>query len=57
MLRRILPMKGRQNRLWYGLSEGFIGELWPDSDGVPINAHGGGFLFRNGTIGLVNSRP
>ena len=24
------------------------GELWPDTDGVPINAHGGGFLFRNG---------
>src|ERR1700685_2415299 len=25
------------------------GELWPDTGGVPINAHGGGFLFRNGT--------
>jgi hypothetical protein len=25
------------------------GELWPDTEGVPINAHGGGFLFRNGT--------
>jgi hypothetical protein len=25
------------------------GELWPDSSGAPINAHGGGFLFRNGT--------
>jgi hypothetical protein len=25
------------------------GELWPDSAGVPINAHGGGFLFRNAT--------
>lgn len=25
------------------------GELWPDTAGVPINAHGGGFLFRNGT--------
>jgi hypothetical protein len=25
------------------------GELWPDTDGVPINAHGGGFLFRDGT--------
>ncbi len=25
------------------------GELWPDTNGVPINAHGGGFLFRNGT--------
>ena len=24
------------------------GELWPDTEGVPINAHGGGFLFRNG---------
>lgn len=24
------------------------GELWPDTNGVPINAHGGGFLFRNG---------
>jgi hypothetical protein len=24
------------------------GELWPDTDGVPINAHGGGFLFRSG---------
>jgi hypothetical protein len=25
------------------------GELWPDTGGIPINAHGGGFLFRNGT--------
>src|ERR1017187_6557227 len=25
------------------------GELWPDASGTPINAHGGGFLFRNGT--------
>ncbi len=25
------------------------GELWPDTSGTPINAHGGGFLFRNGT--------
>jgi hypothetical protein len=25
------------------------GELWPDTDGVPINAHGGGFLFKDGT--------
>ncbi len=25
------------------------GELWPDTGGVPINAHGGGFLFRDGT--------
>jgi hypothetical protein len=25
------------------------GELWPDTEGAPINAHGGGFLFRNGT--------
>ena len=25
------------------------GQLWPDTDGVPINAHGGGFLYRNGT--------
>jgi len=25
------------------------GELWSDTDGVPINAHGGGFLFRDGT--------
>ena len=25
------------------------GELWPDTDGIPINAHGGGFLFRPGT--------
>lgn len=25
------------------------GELWPDTGGTPINAHGGGFLFRNGT--------
>ena len=25
------------------------GELWPDTTGTPINAHGGGFLFRNGT--------
>jgi hypothetical protein len=24
------------------------GELWPDTAGVPINAHGGGFLFRDG---------
>ena len=24
------------------------GELWPDNSGTPINAHGGGFLFRNG---------
>jgi hypothetical protein len=24
------------------------GELWPDTSGVPINAHGGGFLFHNG---------
>ena len=24
------------------------GELWPDTNGVPINGHGGGFLFRNG---------
>jgi hypothetical protein len=25
------------------------GELWPDTDGVPINAHGGGFLFKDRT--------
>ncbi len=25
------------------------GELWSDTDGVPINAHGGGFLFKDGT--------
>ena len=25
------------------------GALWPDTSGVPINAHGGGFLFANGT--------
>lgn len=25
------------------------GQLWPDTSGVPINAHGAGFLFRNGT--------
>jgi hypothetical protein len=25
------------------------GELWADTDGVPINAHGGGFLYRQGT--------
>jgi hypothetical protein len=25
------------------------GELWLDTDGVPINAHGGGFLYRRGT--------
>lgn len=25
------------------------GELWPDTQGVPINAHGAGFLYRNGT--------
>jgi hypothetical protein len=25
------------------------GELWPDTSGVPINAHGAGFLYRNGT--------
>ncbi|MDR3745515.1 MAG: glycoside hydrolase family 43 protein [Acidobacteriaceae bacterium] len=24
------------------------GELWPDTDGVAINAHGGGFLYRDG---------
>lgn len=24
------------------------GELWPDTDGVHINAHGGGFYFENG---------
>jgi hypothetical protein len=25
------------------------GELWLDTDGVPINAHGGGFLYQGGT--------
>jgi sucrose-6-phosphate hydrolase SacC (GH32 family) len=25
------------------------GELWNDADGVPINAHGGGFLYDHGT--------
>ncbi len=25
------------------------GALWPDTSGVPINAHGAGFLFANGT--------
>ncbi|MEL0457347.1 glycoside hydrolase family 43 protein [Flavobacteriaceae bacterium SZ-1-7] len=25
------------------------GELWPDTDGKHINAHGGGFLYSNGT--------
>ena len=25
------------------------GELWPDTGGAAINAHGGGFLFRDGT--------
>lgn len=25
------------------------GELWPDTNGTPINAHGAGFLFANGT--------
>ncbi len=25
------------------------GEIWPDTDGKPINAHGGGILFHEGT--------
>src|ERR1051325_8737832 len=25
------------------------GELWPDSNGVHVNAHGGGILFHDGT--------
>lgn len=25
------------------------GEIWPDENGVPINAHGGGILFHEGT--------
>lgn len=25
------------------------GQVWSDTDGVPINAHGGGFLYRHGT--------
>jgi beta-xylosidase len=25
------------------------GQVWSDTDGVPINAHGGGFLYRKGT--------
>ncbi len=25
------------------------GQLWPDTDGTPINAHGGGFLYSKGT--------
>lgn len=25
------------------------GEIWPDDQGVPINAHGGGILFHDGT--------
>lgn len=26
----------------------YPGQLWYDTNGVPINAHGGGFLYRNG---------
>ena len=25
------------------------GEVWKDTDGNPINAHGGGLLYHNGT--------
>ena len=25
------------------------GEIWPDDQGVPINAHGGGVMFHEGT--------
>lgn len=27
----------------------FPGQIWPDNNGLPINAHGGGLLFHNGT--------
>src|SRR5260221_10269711 len=31
------------------ISTGFApGEVWPDTDGNPINAHGGGVLFHEG---------
>lgn len=29
------------------------GEVWKDTDGNPINAHGGGLLYHNGTYLLV----
>jgi hypothetical protein len=29
------------------------GELWPDNNGVHINAHGGGILFHDGLYYLV----
>ena len=25
------------------------GEIWPDNEGVHVNAHGGGVLYHNGT--------
>jgi len=34
----------------FGQQDGFHpGQLWPDNNGVHINAHGGGILFQNGT--------
>jgi beta-galactosidase len=35
-----VPAKGRAIR---------SGEVWPDTDGKPLNAHGGGVLFHDGT--------
>ena len=33
------------------------GQVWNDTDGNPINVHGGGLLYHNGTtIGMVNTR-
>ena len=29
------------------------GEVWKDTDGNPINAHGGGLLYHNGTYSIT----
>lgn len=34
------------------------GEIWPDHQGVHVNAHGGGILYHDGTyIGMARINP
>ena len=46
----VLPIQMRAQKNSYIIP----GEVWKDTDGNPINAHGGGLLYHDGT--LTNTR-
>ena len=39
----LVPVQAQKNAAF------IPGEVWKDTDGNPINAHGGGLLYHNGT--------